>query len=273
MRLPQIVYLQTVTQCNGHCRYCPFDDVYEGRSVQEMSLEDYLSILEWLKENEYSGRLGFLLHYEPTLDERLPDFIKHARDILPGVRLETATNGLIDSEALGLFDHVKCVAANSLTEGNSRAGNVRTCPEIMSRKRLEPPPCPVPDVSMCIAANGDVLLCCQDWRHEAVVGTIKDLTAARTKQIEYWGKAKRLELEICRDCMAGKTAEEVGDRLGKRFIDGRTEEDEPEKKTRKKKIATEAKSFKGGVNEYPSIDPPEDEPKGQGGNNEDPDNS
>ena len=27
MNLPPIVYLQTTTACNGHCRYCPFEEI------------------------------------------------------------------------------------------------------------------------------------------------------------------------------------------------------------------------------------------------------
>lgn len=218
MNLPQIVYLQTLTACNGHCRYCPFDDVYGNSEPQEMSFADYSTVLCWLAENKYQGRIGFLLHYEPTLDDRLCDWIGYARDVLPGIRLEAATNGIIKPEFLNAFDHVDTVRAGSRIHCTSRAGNCKATPETTQRTRLEQPPCPVPGMTMCIAANGDVLLCCQDWRHEAVVGNVTDLTAARAKQLEYLPKVRAIEFEICRDCMAGKTAEEVGDRLGKRFI-------------------------------------------------------
>ena len=216
MKMPQIVYLQTITACNGHCRYCPFDDIYS--SIDQMSFGTYSTVLEWLKENNYKGRVGFLLHYEPTMDHRLCDWLAYARCVLPGIRMEVATNGIINDSVLESFDAVNLVKAGAQKKCNSRAGNVRACHEIMGRERLEPPPCPVPDVTMCIAANGDVLLCCQDWRHEAVVGMVEDLTEARENQLGLIPKVHKLELEICRDCMAGKTAEEVGERLGKRYI-------------------------------------------------------
>ncbi len=228
MNLPQIVYLQTLTACNGHCRYCPFDDVYENISQQEMSFEVFVEILSWLKSNGYQGRIGFVLHYEPTLDERLPGWIKYAREFLPGVSFEIATNGIIkDAEILKLVNVVDLILAGSKNIATSRAGNVRLCPEIMQRGRLAQPPCQVPVATMCISVNGDVLLCCQDWRHEAIVGTYENLTKARESQLLYAEKVARLELEICRDCMDGKTAEEVGNRLGRRFIEPK-EEEKPE---------------------------------------------
>ena len=216
--LPQIVYLQTITACNGHCRYCPFDDIYKDIPVREMDVKCYETIIEWLRANEYKGRIGYLLHYEPTLDMRLPNWLRYARYKLPGVILEVATNGIIDSPILDIADRIDCVPAGSLQNATSRAGNCKATPETTKGKRLVEPPCSIPWHTMCIAANGDVSLCCQDWRHEAVVGTYKDLTAARINQISYLEKVKNQELEICQDCMAGKTAEEVGGRLGNRCL-------------------------------------------------------
>lgn len=218
MLMPQIVYLQTITDCNGHCRYCPFDEVYKDKPVQKMTLDCYKTIIEWLKSNNYKGRIGYLLHYEPTMDSRLGKLVDYTRKALPGVSLEAATNGIIKSDVLSKFNVVDCVSAGSRKNATSRAGNCKATPETTQRVRLVQPPCVVPTNTMPIAANGDVLLCCQDWRHEAVVGTYKDLTAARVNQLKYADKAKRLELEICRDCMSGKTAEEVGDRLGRRSL-------------------------------------------------------
>ncbi len=216
--MPEIVYLQTITACNGHCRYCPFDDVYQGKPVQEMSFNIFKTVLEWLKSQNYKSRIGFLLHYEPTMDPNLEWRVDYARNVLPGVSLEVATNGIIDSPILKRFDRVDCVPAGSRTVATSRAGNCQPTPETISGVRLIEPPCIVPAATMPIAANGDALLCCQDWRHEAVVGTWKDLDAARGYQLSLVGRVQNQELEICQDCMAGKTAEEVGNRLGKRFI-------------------------------------------------------
>jgi hypothetical protein len=215
--LPQIVYLQTITACNGHCRYCPFDDIYQDEP-ESMSLDVYCTIIEWLKDNGYRGRIGYLLHYEPTMDHDMKWRIEYARKMIPSVSLEAATNGIIDDPVLGLFDVVDCVPANSRKIATSRAGNCKATTETIQRQRLINPPCIIPAQTMPIAANGDVLLCCQDWRHEAVVGTWEDLTTARENQLRYAQKARNMELEICRDCMSGLTSEEVGDRLGKRFI-------------------------------------------------------
>lgn len=216
--MPHIVYLQTYTACNGHCRYCPFDDIYGGREPYGMSMDNYATIIEWLRARWYDGRIGFLLHYEPTLDPDLLEWVEYARAGLPDAKLEVATNGTVKHPALKEFDVVDCIPAGSRITATSRAGNVRACPEIAGRHRLINPPCIIPEQTMPIAANGDVLLCCQDWRHEAVVGTVDNLTEARANQLRYAKGARNIEFEICKDCMAGRTAEEVGERLGKRTL-------------------------------------------------------
>ena len=219
MQLPEIVYVQTHTLCDGHCRYCPHDDVYGAGEARQLSAGAFAQLLVWLREEGFGrkgGRLGLFLQCEPTLDERLESWIRWARYEVPGVRVELATNGLHqDAPALEFADEVVCVPAGTRTWGTSRAGNARACPENVGRRTFEQP-CPLPEKTLSVAATGEVLLCCQDWRHEAVVGTTADLTAARLRQLELAPLVKSLKLEICRDCAAGRTAEEVGERLGKR---------------------------------------------------------
>ena len=216
--LPQIVYLQTMTACNGHCGYCPFDDVYEGKPVERMSIVKHNSIIDWLRGVGYKGRIGYLLHYEPTMDSRLPKLAAYAKKQLPYSMIEANTNGIIKDFDFTSFDVVGVSPAKGLTDATSRAGNCRPVKQNEGRRRLAEVPCIVPMATMPIAANGNVLLCCQDWRHEAVVGTWEDLGAARENQLKFGELAKSASLEICQDCMAGKTSKEVGNRLGKRFI-------------------------------------------------------
>ena len=219
---PLIVYLQTVTECNGHCRYCPFDDVYLGGELEPatMSEQMYLGIIEQLAAWDYQGRLGFLLHYEPTLDERLPYFIKLIREKLPLVSVEIATNGFDpDSPILKCVDKVKVVRAGSLVNVTARAGNARACPENAGRKTFKSlPKCNQPERTMCIAANGDVILCCQDWRHEVVVGSHHDIIGARMNIMKLIPYAEELKLQICRDCSEGLVREEIEDRVGRRSV-------------------------------------------------------
>jgi hypothetical protein len=214
--LPQIVYFQTATRCEGHCWHCPFDDVYVKGEMprSEMDFDGYAAVIQWLSGKDYKGRLGFLLHYEPATDARLPRFIEYAKAALPGAKVEIATNCGDDGPvAFKMADVVQRERTNTLT---TRAGNVSDPGLRIGRGRLCEPPCWLPEETMCVAASGELLLCCQDWRHEAVCGTWDDLDGARARQLDLSEKAKRQELEICRDCMAGKTAEEVGSRLGRR---------------------------------------------------------
>jgi len=225
MKMPKIVYIQTTTRCNGHCVYCPFDDVYADQPVVEMKADDWLRIGMWLAGHKYEGRISFGLHYEPLDDPRLLTMVQGYRDALPRCRIELITQGHgseydYDDIVLrrNVFDHVTRVLPGSKERATSRAGNVSECSEIEGRLRLMEPPCTIPVDTMCIAANGNVLLCCQDWRHEAVVGNVADLDGARQMQLACAAVVRDQGYEICQDCMAGKTAEEVGDRLCKRRL-------------------------------------------------------
>ncbi len=214
--LPKIVYFQTITVCNGHCVYCPFDDIYnDGENYARMSDKMFAEIILQLENWKYKGRIGFLLHYEPSLEPRLPNMIKYIRKHLPEVTIEVATNGLINQELLQTADVIDIISPGTQTFCTSRAGNARACIENSIRETF-PQPCTVPIDTMCIAANGNVLLCCQDWRHESVVGQWNDLDSARNRQITY--AQNLMNLEICKDCAAGLTSEEVGNRLGKRHL-------------------------------------------------------
>ena len=218
---PLIVYFQTITKCDGHCIYCPFDDVYaNSQNHAKLSIEMFNSIIDQLEEWGYRGRIGFLLHYEPTLDARLPEFIRIIRIRLPEVTIELATNGLhMDSPILDCVDEVKVVLAGSLTSVTSRAGNVKSCPQISQRATFKSlPNCHHPKETMCIAANGEILLCCQDWRHESVVGDWCNILKARKNSLRLDPLVQKLELQICKDCSKCLTYEEIADRVGKRTL-------------------------------------------------------
>ena len=212
MTLPKIVYFQTLTACNGHCVYCPFDDIYDSDWIETMELETYTRAINWLARFKYTGRIGFLLHCEPTLDIGLSQLIQVARSWLPNCLIEIATNGIEDRyNILRLADSVQITPPNSLMRPTSRAGNVKAC-EGLTRDPISSKPCTLPRDTMCIAHNGAVLLCCQDWRHESIVGTVDDLTAARERQLSIDTNIQ----EICNDCMNGRTLEEV--RIGQRRL-------------------------------------------------------
>jgi len=137
MKLPEIVYFQTITACNGHCHYCPFDDVYgKGELPQaKMTTEIYQAVIKWLADQGYIGRLGFLLHYEPSLDNRLVDWISWTREQLPLSSIEVATNGLKQPPDLwSAVDIIDWVLPEKQTRITSRAGNVKMCDELKDRE-------------------------------------------------------------------------------------------------------------------------------------------
>jgi hypothetical protein len=52
------------------------------------------------------------------------------------------------------------------------------------------------------------------WQHQDYF----TLNATLYKLIAVYLEKRRGELDICQDCMAGRTAEEVGERVGKRTL-------------------------------------------------------
>ena len=106
------VFLQTVTRCNARCVICPYKDTYaknKGTKHGSMSIQLYRKILNDLTK-DYEGEIGFYFQYEPLTDNRLPRFLRLAKQYCPKARTSISTNcsllddlwikRLIDSKSL-----------------------------------------------------------------------------------------------------------------------------------------------------------------------------
>ena len=91
------VEIETTSACNRDCVYCPVS--VNRRPAKLMGETLFRKIVGDLRAITYKGTLFFCFYSEPLLDKRLFDFLRYAREQLPGATLEVYTNGdLLDFE-------------------------------------------------------------------------------------------------------------------------------------------------------------------------------
>ena len=71
------VLIETRTDCNNHCPFCPH--AFNDKSLGVMTWECYTKIIDQLCDIHFNGRVALMLSNEPLLDERLLDMIKYAK--------------------------------------------------------------------------------------------------------------------------------------------------------------------------------------------------
>lgn len=80
------------SKCNLKCSYCPIST--ETRGDEYMSEQLFRKILDDLSCFPYSGRISPHFYGEPTLDKRLIDLMRIAREKLPMAQIIVHTNGI-----------------------------------------------------------------------------------------------------------------------------------------------------------------------------------
>ena len=90
------ICVETVSYCNNNCPFCAASTLYNHKSKTSfMSQQLYIKILNELKEIDYKGSFGFWCNNEPLVDERIFDFIRKARYVLPNTHFGMYTNGIL----------------------------------------------------------------------------------------------------------------------------------------------------------------------------------
>jgi len=157
---------------------------------------------------------------EPFMDKRMMDIVKLAKERVPKARIVFNTNGdllTLDmlQELLDMGVKVRVSAYDKKTvekfseQGvtvtdlvlpkekiremyHNRSGNV----EAMNEQPIEGM-CSMPFIQMIVRYNGDVVLCCNDYRSDVVMGSVKD-----DRLLDIWNNEKfaeyRHELGMCR---------------------------------------------------------------------------
>ena len=89
----QEIEVETVNRCNGICPFCPVNVNEPQRPYAKMSDELFKKIINELHDMDYNGTLSLYSNNEPFIDERIIDFYKYARKMIPNARLSIFTNG------------------------------------------------------------------------------------------------------------------------------------------------------------------------------------
>ncbi|MHC4873563.1 MAG: radical SAM/SPASM domain-containing protein [Planctomycetota bacterium] len=106
LKLLKTVHIETRTRCNSKCVFCAANPSTDPRPDSYMPVETYHKIIDGLAEFNYENRVSPYCNNEPLMDDRIYDFVKHAKERLPQATIELKTNGiLLDLEILDkLFD-------------------------------------------------------------------------------------------------------------------------------------------------------------------------
>lgn len=102
------VEIETVNRCNGLCSFCPVSAKNEQRTYAKMSEGLFKKIINELSEINYQGRLALFSNNEPLLDNRIIEFHKYARKMLPNARMHLYSNGTLMNKEIFL-ELIKCL--------------------------------------------------------------------------------------------------------------------------------------------------------------------
>lgn len=202
----QQVLIETRTDCNGHCPFCPHH--YNDKQLGIMTWECYCQIIEQLCSMEYNGRVALMVSNEPLLEERLADMIKYAKKSSPRLFLDITTNGRLLT--LDLVDYLFSIGLDNINvndyRGDRDAHPDRLSPNLLpiqkaysnnakltfQKRRLDekwpnyggniPQSegsgtdgfCNFPFRKLNIAFNGDVILCCDDFLYATSFGNVME---------------------------------------------------------------------------------------------------
>ncbi|MCR4307701.1 MAG: SPASM domain-containing protein [Candidatus Berkelbacteria bacterium] len=171
----------------------------------------FKKIIDDLAEIHFAGRICPLTNNEPLLDDRIVSFIAYARQKCPLSSLELITNGrllgedlLLELFAAGLDSliindyrndrqenpyrlsaklpqiaklsesmfrkKIRIDLRSTSEELSNRAGNVQVRKIAVPINKF----CALPFTGMWVQPEGKVILCCQDYSYEEVMGDVKD---------------------------------------------------------------------------------------------------
>jgi radical SAM protein with 4Fe4S-binding SPASM domain len=198
------VLIETRTDCNKRCSFCP--QSFYKRTVESIKWSVYKKIIDSLAEIGFAGRIALLVSNEPLLEHRLLKMIKYAKKKSPRFFLDITTNGVLlsmekldelfsagldninindyrndretepDKISENLIEIVEKFRSNPKVSYNARSAN-----EVLPNYAGVIPQdydaqdygfCNFPFRKLVFSVNGDVLLCCNDFKQETNFGSI-----------------------------------------------------------------------------------------------------
>ena len=200
----QQVLIETRTDCNGNCPFCPH--TFNNKPLGVMTWECFTTIIDQLIEIQYSGRLALMVSNEPLLEDRLVEMVRYIKNHSPRMFLDITSNGRLltlekadelfatgldnlnvndyrsdrDKNPAGITENVRLVA--EAYENNPKltiqfrriderlpnyGGNI---PQSFDKSEFGF--CNFPFRKIVVAYNGDVLLCCNDFLYSTEFGNV-----------------------------------------------------------------------------------------------------
>lgn len=212
------IEIETINRCNGTCSFCPVNRNVDTRPLQLMDKKLFVSIIDQLKEINYSGSIGLYSNNEPLLDKRIYHFLSIAKENLPNASLYIFTNGtlltinkldelmkyldtlVIDNynDNLVLNDNVKKIYKYALTKPykNKISIYIRKENEVLTNRGGEAKnrtknkatlksACMYPFEQFVVRPDGKVSLCCNDAMGKMTLGDLN-----REKVLDVWNGNK-----------------------------------------------------------------------------------
>ena len=88
------VQIETLRGCNARCRICTYKDEQE-HSLRPMHEDVFASIVRQIRDLANLEVVCLYNHNEPLLDRGLAEKIRFVKSLLPRIRVEISTNGLL----------------------------------------------------------------------------------------------------------------------------------------------------------------------------------
>lgn len=181
-------------------------------------------VIDEMAEINYDGVFAFHRYNEPFIDPRLFDFIRYSRSKCPDSKVLILTNGFYFNQTIG--DELAelgvwniAVTAYSVKEYQRLISLDIKVPYLVFFGALDDrqciyeseflnlkSPCFAPVYDFTVNCNGDVALCCNDWKNSYTFGSLEDKTVKNILENENLVKAYHdlksgnRNLDICKRC-------------------------------------------------------------------------
>jgi len=232
-----VLGIETTTHCNLRCEWCPNSKYPRGLKENKKMIDESLfkKVIDELAEIKYGGTIYPFFYGEPLNDERIADLISYTRKKLPKSQIKLSTNGvlltkeiyqklsdagvtkiLINQYTPEMLPNVKEIleidktAKRKIVEYRIFNYDLRLCNvggEVKVKNLVERPICTYPDYAPYINYKGDVIICCNDYHGEVVLGNVGKEKLAdiwdkpQYKQIRKELKKGIYKLPLCRRCV------------------------------------------------------------------------
>ncbi len=203
-----VIEIEVGSRCNRSCSYCPVSLFPNSPVATFMSQEIYCAVLAELRRLSFAGRVSYHFYNEPLLRKDLHVLVEKTRASVPQALQVVYTNGdyLTDGKYHQLrkagvdyfivtlhkarpypsrsFQIVKRVEDLILS---NRGGTLVHLPApTVTETRM---PCYAPRDLCVVTVNGDVVLCCEDFKREEVFGNVLE-----TSLWEIWHSERLVEV-------------------------------------------------------------------------------